>query len=153
MCVFDATMPFICYQGCPHRHRSPFFAAVAAPRPPGRHGLQQTERASLAHCRHAELSLCVAFGAASCQRRSYRKFTYIQQTYKDTHSTKTRIQQRHAFNKDTHSNRYTKNIHIHVNLGAFDSAHVYSVGDIQRVVAYAHARGIRVIPEFDMPGV
>ena len=36
--------------------------------------------------------------------------------------------------------------------GAFDKRHVYNTTDVARVVAYAHARGIRVIAEFDVPG-
>ena len=32
--------------------------------------------------------------------------------------------------------------------GAFDQHHVYSPGDVAKVVAYAKARGTRVVPEF-----
>ena len=36
--------------------------------------------------------------------------------------------------------------------GAYSSRHVYSIADIHELVAYAMSRGVRVIPEFDMPG-
>jgi hexosaminidase len=36
--------------------------------------------------------------------------------------------------------------------GAENAKKVYRVEDVQRIVAYAKLRGIRVIPEFDMPG-
>ena len=36
--------------------------------------------------------------------------------------------------------------------GAFSPAHTYSLDDARAVVAYARARGIRVVPEFDTPG-
>jgi len=36
--------------------------------------------------------------------------------------------------------------------GAFSAEAVYSAADIDEIVLYARARGVRVIPEFDMPG-
>jgi len=36
--------------------------------------------------------------------------------------------------------------------GAYDATAVYSVADLARVVAYAKARGVRVLPEWDVPG-
>ncbi|KAK9836128.1 hypothetical protein WJX81_003786 [Elliptochloris bilobata] len=36
--------------------------------------------------------------------------------------------------------------------GAFSPAHTYSLDDVRGVVAYARARGIRIVPEFDTPG-
>lgn len=36
--------------------------------------------------------------------------------------------------------------------GAFDANHTYSPSDIQSIILYAKYRGIRVIPEFDVPG-
>ena len=37
-------------------------------------------------------------------------------------------------------------------LGAYSPAHTYSHADLREVVAYARARGIAVLPEFDIPG-
>jgi hexosaminidase len=36
--------------------------------------------------------------------------------------------------------------------GAFDQNHLYTVADVANVVGYAKERGIRVVPEFDVPG-
>tara|TARA_B110000046_G_scaffold183074_1_gene218396 strand:+ start:69 stop:1001 length:933 start_codon:yes stop_codon:yes gene_type:complete len=36
--------------------------------------------------------------------------------------------------------------------GAYTSRHVYSIADIHELVGYAMSRGVRVIPEFDLPG-
>ena len=36
--------------------------------------------------------------------------------------------------------------------GAFSPKHVYTLDDVSAIMAYARARGIAVLPEFDMPG-
>ena len=36
--------------------------------------------------------------------------------------------------------------------GAYDPAAVYSPDDLRAAVAYGHARGVRVLPEWDLPG-
>ena len=36
--------------------------------------------------------------------------------------------------------------------GAFDPQHIYSPQDVAWIVAYAKARGVRIVPEFDSPG-
>ena len=36
--------------------------------------------------------------------------------------------------------------------GAYDAASVYTLADVADVVAYAQARGVRVVPELDIPG-
>ena len=36
--------------------------------------------------------------------------------------------------------------------GAFDPQHLYTPADVAGIVAYAKARGVRVVPEFDTPG-
>ena len=37
--------------------------------------------------------------------------------------------------------------------GAYDSAHVYSQGDIADLIDFARQRGIRIVVEFDSPGL
>ena len=37
--------------------------------------------------------------------------------------------------------------------GAFSARHVYDKQDVADIIAYAKDRGIRVIPEFDTPGM
>ena len=36
--------------------------------------------------------------------------------------------------------------------GAYDSAHVYSQGDLADLIDFARQRGIRIVAEFDSPG-
>lgn len=36
--------------------------------------------------------------------------------------------------------------------GAFDQNHLYTKADVDTIVSYAKERGIRVVPEFDVPG-
>ena len=36
--------------------------------------------------------------------------------------------------------------------GAFDVRHRYSAADVQHIIDFARARGVRVVPEFDSPG-
>jgi hypothetical protein len=36
--------------------------------------------------------------------------------------------------------------------GAFSSKEVYTAGDIDEIVQYGKSRGVRIVPEFDMPG-
>jgi hexosaminidase len=37
--------------------------------------------------------------------------------------------------------------------GAYDAAHVYSQGDIADLTEFARQRGIRIVVEFDTPGL
>ena len=37
--------------------------------------------------------------------------------------------------------------------GAYDAAHVYSQGDIASIIEFARLRGVRVLVEFDSPGL
>ncbi|KAG5984979.1 hypothetical protein E4U55_002386 [Claviceps digitariae] len=47
-------------------------------------------------------------------------------------------------------------IHLHsypeVTKDAYSPREIYSDGDVEHILSYAHARGVRVIPEIDMPG-
>lgn len=53
---------------------------------------------------------------------------------------------------DAQSFPYVSQVYPNLTLGAWRPYAVYSPLEIKRVIEYGHARGIRVVPEFDTPG-
>jgi len=53
---------------------------------------------------------------------------------------------------DTQSFPYTSRAYPKFSMGAFDEYQRYSLNDISDIVAFAQQHGVRVVPEFDVPG-